>query len=186
MNVPDYYSVLGMPPGASQDELKKRYRTLIAKYHPDRNSDAGAEEQSKMINEAYSILADPDKRSRYDRSLQYPVYANAYEGYGHRAYGNSGNKDNSDRRSNFRSYSGENYTYRSYTSRTHYSQESTENMGISRILLRSILKTISLLVVLWLVLHFFVFFVFLIFMMMLLYLIWVVMGQIVGFFFYRR
>jgi molecular chaperone DnaJ len=183
MSVPDYYSVLGMPPGASQDELKKRYRTLIAQYHPDRNSDAGAEEQSKKINEAYSILADPDKRARYDRSLQYPGSASTYERYSNRTYDNPGNNFT---RSSFRSYSGRNYTYSAYTYRTHGEPESAENVGLSGMLLRSILKTIALLLVLWLVLHFFVLFIFLIFVIMLLYLVWVVMGQIVGFFFYRR
>jgi molecular chaperone DnaJ len=183
MSVPDYYSVLGMPPGASQDELKKRYRTLIAKYHPDRNSDAGAEEQSKKINEAYSILADPDKRARYDRSLQYPGYASAFQGNNNSTYGNSGGNST---RSNFRSYSRGNYTYRSYTYRTHDAQESAETVDLSGILLSSLLKVAAILLVLWLVLHFFVLFIFLLFLMMLLYLVWVVLGQILGFFFGRR
>ncbi|AFV25041.1 chaperone protein DnaJ [Methanolobus psychrophilus R15] len=182
MSVPDYYSVLGMPPGASQDELKKRYRTLIAKYHPDRNSDAGAEEQSKRINEAYSILADPEKRTRYDRSLHYPGYAaSAFEG--NSTYGNS---DGNSTRSNFRSYSCGNYTYRSYTYRTHDAQGSAENVDFFGILLSSLLKVAAILLVLWLVLHFFVLFMFLLFLMMLLYLVWVVLGQILGFFFGRR
>jgi curved DNA-binding protein CbpA len=172
MGVSDYYSVLGIPPGASQDELKKRYRILIAKYHPDRNSDADAEERSKKINEAYGTLSDPEKRARYDRSLQYPGYASAFEG--------------NSTRSNFRSYSRGNYTYRAYTYRTHNAQESAENMDLSGILLRSLLKVAAILLVLWLVLHFFVLFMFLLFLMMLLYLVWVVLGQILGFFFGRR
>jgi molecular chaperone DnaJ len=183
MGVPDYYSVLGMPPGASQDELKKRYRTLIAKYHPDRNPAPGAEERSKRINEAYGILSDPEKRARYDRSLQYPGYASTFEGNSNTTYGNS---DGNRTHSNFRSYSRGNYTYRSYTSRTHDAQESADNMDLSGILLRSLLKVAAILLVLWLVLHFFVLFMFLLFLMMLLYLVWVVLGQILGFFFGRR
>jgi molecular chaperone DnaJ len=64
----DYYGILGVGRNASQDEIKKAYRTLAKKYHPDRNpNDKGAEEKLKAINEAYDTLGDPDKRARYDR-----------------------------------------------------------------------------------------------------------------------
>ena len=55
----DYYEILGVPRGASQDELKTAFRNLARKYHPDVNSDAGAEQTFKEINEAYGILSDP-------------------------------------------------------------------------------------------------------------------------------
>jgi len=64
----DYYEILGASKSASADELKKAYRKLAMKYHPDRNKDnAEAEEKFKEINEAYDILKDEQKRAAYDR-----------------------------------------------------------------------------------------------------------------------
>jgi molecular chaperone DnaJ len=64
----DYYEVLGIARGASQEEIKKAYRQLALKYHPDRNAgDKEAEEKFKEAAEAYEVLTDPQKRERYDR-----------------------------------------------------------------------------------------------------------------------
>lgn len=63
----DYYEVLGLQKGASQEEIKKAYRGLAKKYHPDVNKEAGAEEKFKEINEAYDTLSDEQKKARYDQ-----------------------------------------------------------------------------------------------------------------------
>lgn len=63
----DYYEVLGVNRNASDEELKKAYRVLAKKYHPDVNKTAEAETLFKEIGEAYSILSDPDKRRQYDQ-----------------------------------------------------------------------------------------------------------------------
>ena len=58
----DYYEVLGISKGASDAEIKKAYRSLAKKYHPDVNKEADAEAKFKEINEAYEVLSDPQKR----------------------------------------------------------------------------------------------------------------------------
>ena len=68
MDYQDYYKVLNVDKNASKDEIKRAYRKLAMKYHPDQNQgDAGAEEKFKQINEAYQVLSDEDKRAHFDR-----------------------------------------------------------------------------------------------------------------------
>src|SRR5260221_8634265 len=62
----DFYEILGVPRTATQDEIQQAYRKLARTYHPDVNSDPGAEDRFKDIAEAYAVLSDPQTRRRYD------------------------------------------------------------------------------------------------------------------------
>ncbi len=63
----DYYKVLGIAKGASEDEIKKAYRKQALRYHPDKNKSPGAEDKFKEIAEAYDVLSDAKKKDIYDR-----------------------------------------------------------------------------------------------------------------------
>lgn len=67
MSKRDYYEILGLSKGASDDEIKKAYRKMAKKYHPDVNKDSGAEDQFKEVNEAYEVLGDASKKASYDQ-----------------------------------------------------------------------------------------------------------------------
>src|SRR4029077_1302444 len=64
---PDYYAILGVPTSATQEEIKKQYRKLASKHHPDKNpNDPKAADKFKSISEAYQTLGDEEKRKNYD------------------------------------------------------------------------------------------------------------------------
>jgi len=66
--VSDYYSILGISKNAGAEDIKKAYRKLAVKYHPDKNAgNKEAEEKFKQINEAYEVLSDPEKKKKYDK-----------------------------------------------------------------------------------------------------------------------
>ena len=78
----NYYEILGVDRGASEEEIKKAYRAKALQYHPDKNQgNQAAEEMFKKINEAYSVLSDPKKRSDYDigRTSQQQPRSYAYD-----------------------------------------------------------------------------------------------------------
>lgn len=74
----DYYEILGVDKFTSADEIKKSFRKLAMKYHPDKNKDEGAEEKFKEINEAYSVLSDDKKRKMYDQFGHFEVNEQGY------------------------------------------------------------------------------------------------------------
>lgn len=79
----DYYSILGVSRSASADDIKKSFRKLAVKYHPDKNpGDKQAEERFKELNEAYEVLSDPEKRKKYDQFGENWNRAGEYPGTG--------------------------------------------------------------------------------------------------------
>ena len=77
----DYYSVLGVPKDASEEDIKRAYRKLAMKYHPDVATEPGSAEKFKEIGEAYEVLSDPQKRSTYDRGGD-PMSNGGFPGFG--------------------------------------------------------------------------------------------------------
>lgn len=78
----DYYDILGVSRDADKEEIKRAYRRLARKYHPDVNKEPGAEERFKEINRAYEVLSEPEMRARYDRFGEAGVSGAGAGGYG--------------------------------------------------------------------------------------------------------
>src|SRR5687768_11324978 len=92
----DYYEILGVKKNASEDELKKAYRNLAKKYHPDKHKgDKDAENRFKEISEAYAVLSDSEKRAQYDRLGREafgPGGANPFAGFDFSQFGGGGGR----------------------------------------------------------------------------------------------
>ena len=81
----DYYNVLGIPKNATDEEVKRAFRKLAFKYHPDHNRNGDAEGKFKEVNEAYEVLSNPDKRAAYDRfghGSAEGLFGHGFEGFG--------------------------------------------------------------------------------------------------------
>ncbi len=85
----DYYEILGVSRNADKEEIKRAYRRLARKYHPDVNKEEGAEERFKEINRAYEVLSEPETRARYDRFGEAGVSGAAAAGAGMEDFGGS-------------------------------------------------------------------------------------------------
>jgi molecular chaperone DnaJ len=79
--MPDYYEILGVSRDADKEEMKRAYRRLARKYHPDVNKEPGAEDRFKEINRAYEVLSEPETKARYDRFGEAGVASGAGAGY---------------------------------------------------------------------------------------------------------
>ncbi|TGC07884.1 J domain-containing protein [Methanolobus halotolerans] len=160
----DYYTTLGTSANASATEIKKRYRDLMVKYHPDRNHSPEAEERSKKINEAYSVLSDPVKRAEYDRRLSAPIWYTQQQ----KTYGND------DQRT---------YTYRTYTYRTYHSTSggrSQQHRNINPLskIVSFFLKAVIIIIILWIVLHFAILTIGVVLTLLVFYLLWIFLMEI--------
>ncbi len=90
MKYQDYYQILGVPRDASDADIKKSYRKLARRYHPDVNQDTSAEDKFKEVNEAYEVLKDSEKRQAYDRFGSDWKHGHEFSGAGARAGGFQG------------------------------------------------------------------------------------------------
>jgi molecular chaperone DnaJ len=75
--VENLYAILGVAPNASDEEIKKVYRSLAMRYHPDRNDAPGAEARFKAVTKAYEILSDRTKRDEYNQSVNHRIVLDA-------------------------------------------------------------------------------------------------------------
>ena len=86
----DYYDILGVSRDATDEEIKRAFRKLAFKYHPDRNREDGAAEKFKEVNEAYEVLSDANKRAAYDRfghSGAEGLFGQGFEGFNFGGFG---------------------------------------------------------------------------------------------------
>ncbi len=123
----DYYEVLGLNKGADEASIKKAYRALAKKYHPDMNpGNAEAEQKFKEVNEAYSVLSDPDKKAKYDQYGHAAFDQSAGGGYG----GYGGFSDFGDIGDIFSSFFGGGFGFGGSSSSRKNSPQRGEDIGV--------------------------------------------------------
>lgn len=123
----DYYEVLGLNKGADEASIKKAYRTLAKKYHPDMNpGNSEAEQKFKEVNEAYSVLSDPDKKAKYDQYGHAAFDQSAGGGYG----GYGGFSDFGDIGDIFSSFFGGGFGFGGSSSSRKNSPQRGEDIGV--------------------------------------------------------
>ncbi|MBN2109527.1 MAG: DnaJ domain-containing protein [Methanosarcinaceae archaeon] len=171
MSTPDHYTVLGISPNASAADIKKRYRDLMIKYHPDRNNSPDAEEKAKMINEAYSVLSDPMKRSEYDHRLSEPwLHSQQRKAY---------------RASNQRTTYSRTYTW-TYDPSSGRRGRQGKSANPFRNTFGLFLKMVSIIVLLWVLLHFAILTIGVILTLLVFYLLWILLTELLYLVYGRR
>ena len=170
MSTPDYYAILGISPDASEAEIKKQYRDLMIKYHPDRNHSPDAEKRSKQINEAYSVLSDPMKRAQYDRRSSGPQWYTQQ----HKAYRTGTRRTNT-----YRTYT---WTYRPSGGVGRRKKSASPFRGIFGF----ILKVVLVIVVLWILLHFAILTIGVVLTLLFFYMLWVFLTELLHLLYGRR
>lgn len=130
----NYYATLGVDRSASADDIKKAYRSLAFKYHPDRNpGDKAAEERFKSVNEAYGVLGDERKRAQYDRygraSDESPRQSRGYGASSQGAYGYGFGGESFDEESFWRWFNGASQGRRDESRRGSWSGSGEESGG---------------------------------------------------------
>lgn len=145
----NYYSILGIEKTATTEEIKKAYRNLALKYHPDRNpGDAEAEEKFKKINDAYSVLGDEQKKAMYDAGgMNSQNYSSSY-GYnaGSNPYADAESYDPFyDWANSYSSSNGSRHYYYRYNGPEFYEQKMSKGQAFSMIITKGLVAFLGLL-----------------------------------------
>lgn len=118
MEYKDYYKIMGLERGASQEEIKRSYRKLARKYHPDVSKEANAEEKFKELGEAYEVLQDPEKRGKYDQYGQH--WKEQSQGFRPESYGQNNQRFDEGQTADFEDFINSIFRERQQQQRGHF------------------------------------------------------------------